>query len=139
MPDAEGRVVATDTTAAGVAAVYRAVIARGGSDRVLGTASLGTASTPLGQPVARFALAPIRPNPAQDRVTVELALPVGGEVTLQVFDLNGRRVGETWQRVLSAGRVSIPVSLARGLRPGLYLVRASDGTHDSSARLVVTR
>lgn len=139
MPDASGQLVATDTTVSGAAAAYRAVITRGGTDRVLGTATLGTASTPLSQPVARFALAPIRPNPARDIVTVELALPAGGEVTLQVFDLNGRRVGETWRRALSAGRVSIPLSLAHGLRPGLYLVRASDGTHDSSARLVVTR
>jgi hypothetical protein len=117
--------------------VYRAVIERGGSLHVLGTASMMLARTP---PPA-FAVAPLRPNPAADEVVIEFASPVNADVTAELFDLAGRRVGSTLHRSVGAGigPVALAMPLTRGLVPGVYLVRVSDGTHRVTMRLAVVR
>lgn len=76
------------------------------------------------------------PNPAHDRVSIELLSNAGGGTrTLELFDLNGRMVhrntapgNETssrWQLELDA------------LAPGLYLVRATTAAGRAVARLTV--
>ena len=113
--------------------VYRAVVERGGLLRVLGTASLALARTPPGS----FALAPPRPNPSRDDVTIELASPVDADVTMELFDVSGRRVGAAIRRRLAAGSAAFTIPLARGLSPGVYLLRASDGDHTARMRIAV--
>jgi hypothetical protein len=58
-------------------------------------------------------------------------------VTIEVFDLPGRRLIHPHDGRLAAGthRFSVPVRLA----PGTYIVRASGDGTDASARLVRTR
>ena len=90
-----------------------------------------------GEKPRRFAVAAIRPNPAREDVTIELVSPVDAEVTVEMFDVAGRRVGEILRRRMAAGSGSFPARLTRGLAPGLYLVRASDGTNASYARVAV--
>lgn len=119
--------------------VYRLLIQRQGSWRVIGTAALGNLGAPVLQRPRLFALGLLQPNPSRGDVVVELALPADAGVTLELFDIAGRRVGPTVRHRVSAGRVSFPVGLARGVAPGLYLVRASDGLHHSHARLAVIR
>lgn len=84
----------------------------------------------------RLALSSIRPNPASDEVTLEIASPVEAQVTIELFDVSGRRV-DVLRRRLPAGGASFSARLAHRLAPGLYLVRAGDGTHVAHARLVV--
>ena len=139
-PLADGSLNVTDSTPpVGGPLVYRVVIERGGELRVIGTAALsGSLGPPTVRPTA-FALAPLRPNPARDNVTLELASPTDTDVTVEVFDTAGQRVGVSLQRRVTAGRVAFTVPLARGLPPGLYLVRAGDGRHGALARLVIAR
>jgi endonuclease/exonuclease/phosphatase family metal-dependent hydrolase len=56
-----------------------------------------------GTPVV-LAFAPPRPNPFTDRTRFTFDLPVDAPVTLDVFDLSGRRVARLVQGALGAGR-----------------------------------
>jgi hypothetical protein len=135
-PLSDGSLAFTDSTPPASGAVaYRAVIERGGSLRVLGTASLALgAALPAG-----FTLAAARPNPTSGDIVVELASPADAEITLELFDLAGRRVGAVLHRRMPAGRESFTVSLAAGLAPGVYLLRAGDGSTTTHTRLAVVR
>jgi hypothetical protein len=140
-PMADGSLAITDPEpATSKNNIYRVIIDRGGELRIIGTASLGAASGPLsGVGLTGLALAPPRPNPATDDVTIELASPVATQVTLELFDLSGRRVGAAVHRDITAGSVAFTLPLAQGLKPGLYLLRASDGRRTVKSRLAVVR
>jgi hypothetical protein len=134
-PDYDGALVFTDTDASVTGPrVYRATIQRAGT-----TYTLGTASSVLGATtVSALTLAAPRPNPAGNDVTLELGAPASGTVTIELFDVSGRLVAPAVRRNVPAG-VSVFTPLARGLSPGLYMLRASDGRRDVSARLFVVR
>jgi len=72
-------------------------------------------------------------------VVLELGTPAGGTVTLELFDVSGRLAAPAVRRTVPAGVTVFTVPLARGLPPGLYMLRASDGLQKVSARLFVVR
>ena len=45
----------------------------------------------------------VRPNPLQAATSIYLALPSSGEVTISVFDVNGKLITEAFQGTRSAG------------------------------------
>jgi hypothetical protein len=116
-------------------AVYRATIERSGTTHLLGTAStvLGVTTT------AALTLVAPRPNPARDDVVLELGAPADGTVTIELFDVAGRLAAPVVRRAIPAGTTVFTAPLARGLSPGLYLVRASEGRQSVNARLFVVR
>src|SRR5439155_18582286 len=84
-PTAEGTDSATITLAANDPLAPHHVRVRGHSTPVVGA---GTPKLP-----ARFALWQNRPNPFTARTIIQYALPTASEVSLDVFDLQGNRVG----------------------------------------------
>ena len=136
VPEADGALAFTDSTPPpGGQAVYRATIQRSGATRVLGTAStLLGATTP-----ATLTLVAPRPNPARDDVVLELAMPADATVTFELYDVTGRLAAPALRRTMPAGTSVFTAPLARGLRPGLYMLRASDGHRSVNARLFVVR
>jgi hypothetical protein len=114
---------------------YRASIEREGTTRVLGTASLVLGAT---RPPVLTLAAP-RPNPARDDVVLEFGSPAEGTLTIELFDVAGRLAAPAVRRVFPAGTTVFSAPLARGLAPGLYLLRASDGHATVNARLFVVR
>ena len=135
----QGTLDVTDASPPGGPVVYRVLLQRGGDWRVIGTAALGNLGVPVAERPLRFALAALRPNPARGDVTIELASPADATVSVEVYDLAGRRVQAPLVRSVRAGSVSFRAPLATGLAPGLYLVRASDGRAVAETRLVVMR
>lgn len=100
----------------------------------------GSVDVPPGGPAPPgLALAAPRPNPATGSVTLDLVSGAETDVTLEVFDTAGRRVGSALRRHVTPGRTSFTLPLPRGIAPGVYLVRAHDGTHTTLTRLAVTR
>ncbi len=90
---------------------------------------------PGGQPVgvdgaedlpARFTLDQAYPNPFRDRTTIRYSLPRPVEVTLEVFDLLGRRVATLVDEQQAPGRYEVlwTPDVASGLY--LYRLRAGD-------------
>lgn len=102
---------------------------------LLGTADIVGApkdATPLA-----FALDGARPNPARGgRIIVQFTLPTVEPAKLELMDIAGRRV--VVQEVgTRAGRHSVDVTAAQRVRPGIYLMRLTQGTSRSVARIAV--
>jgi hypothetical protein len=80
----------------------------------------------------RIALS-VFPNPAVDRAVAHFQLTRSQQVTLDVFDLLGRRLGHRDLGLLSAGEHEANLDV-RQLPPGIYIVRLSG---DAGARATV--
>ena len=84
-------------------------------------------------PAPELALAAPSPNPARERTSFGFALPRASHVTLELFDLAGRRVTKLADGVFAAGRWvrgwDLDDTAGRRVAPGLYLARlaSSDG------------
>ena len=80
---------------------------------------------------ARFALYQNRPNPFRGTTVITFDLPVETALTLEVFDLLGRRVATVAQASYPAGRHGVEWDLRDGngarVRPGVYAYRLTAG------------
>jgi len=87
-----------------------------------------------GLPTA-FALAAPWPNPARQRATVRVALPEPSALTVEVFDLLGRRVRQLVDADHPAGGHELALDAA-GLASGVYLVRMTAGEDFTAVRRI---
>ncbi len=97
-----------------------------------------TAAAPavVEEPLA-FAFHPPMPNPARGGALLRFDLPVARKVTVDVLDVQGRRVRVLADRVAYApGRYSLRLEKGR-LPAGLYFVRVNAGEFAQTRRLVV--
>ncbi|HLA63031.1 MAG TPA: T9SS type A sorting domain-containing protein [Rhodothermales bacterium] len=83
-----------------------------------------------------FALA-ATPNPATGPLVLTLALPTAGPVTVEAFDVTGRRVHHA-APTLAAGAHTLDVD-ASAWAPGLYVVRATTTDGGTATARVVRR
>ena len=96
------------------------------------------ADTTPGFPGARLA-ARASPNPFRNEATLEYTLPARVEVTVRLYDANGRVV-----RVLldhtgqAAGHYRLPLQ-GRAMRPGIYLYQVIAGDERVQGKLVLIR
>ncbi len=88
----------------------------------------------------RIAFLPPSPNPFRGTTLLRFDLPQEAHVSLELFDLSGRRVTTILQGVQPAGRNSVQLGpLAGGagaLRAGLYFVSFRTGGFSQTRRLV---
>lgn len=89
------------------------------------------------QPLA-FALEMPRPNPFSRETSIRFALPVPSDVSLEVFDLGGRRVSVLAQGVMPAGvhAVAFRPDAQAGLSSGVYFVRLSAGSFSRTQKIL---
>jgi len=97
---------------------------------------------PIDQPGIAFAVHPIAPNPAHGPCLLRFDLPAPGPVTIDVFDVAGRRIARLADRQpFGVGSQSVTWDLSdrRGRRvpAGLYLVRVSAGRNQAVVRITV--
>lgn len=88
-----------------------------------------------GQPVIDFALTSF-PNPATDRLRLDVAVPAAGPLTVHLVDVLGRRVRVLWDSTAPVGPFRIDADV-RGLPAGVYLVQARTETRVYSAPVLV--
>ena len=93
---------------------------------------MGSRRGKLGEPLpSRFALHQNRPNPFRGTTLIAFDLPSGCPVTLEVFDLLGRRVATLADASFPAGRHTAEWDLrdltGARVRPGVYAYRLSAG------------
>ena len=96
-----------------------------------------TADVAPGESRAGFRLQSPSPNPAHGELTLRYAVPTAGPVTLEVFDVRGRRVATLDSGVRNAGE-HVATWDAR-VAAGLYFVRLGSPGRALSARVVVGR
>jgi hypothetical protein len=124
----------------GGAAVAGSVTNAGGNETWSIDWELPPVSAPsAGDDGARLAIEGTRPHPAVGTMLVSIVLPAPGPATIEAFDLSGRRV--LFQRLedLGPGRHSVRMRASEALRPGVYVLRLSEGGRSTSARVVVVR
>lgn len=69
----------------------------------------------------------VKPNPSAGPMEVGFALPSAGDVSLEVFDVRGRRIGEPQRMWLPGGSHVAPIASGVALPAGVYLVRLTFG------------
>ncbi len=80
----------------------------------------------------------VYPNPASDRVQVELELKVAlADVRMELVDIHGRVLRSEALRQLPAGRTTLEMTMG-DLQPGIYRVRIRSANGQVSRALVVT-
>ena len=81
------------------------------------------------------------PNPFQERLDIEWALPGSQPSTLEIFDMAGRRVRREEFGVTQAGRFAWDGRDDRGtsVGAGVYLVRVRTGQHTETVRALRVR
>ncbi len=81
------------------------------------------------------------PNPFQNKVMLEVSSRLAAEVQLSVFDLRGRLVRRLWIQSGNEGKRSLEWDgrdeKGGRLPAGIYLVKASSGIQEASARIVL--
>jgi photosystem II stability/assembly factor-like uncharacterized protein len=85
-----------------------------------------------------YALHQNYPNPFNPTTTIEFALPRFAFVTLRVYDLLGRQVGELVNEKLTAGTYKTQWD-ARGVASGVYLYRLMVGDFLETKKLLLLR
>ena len=82
-------------------------------------------------------IASVGPNPTRGALRVRFGVPSSSEVSVEVYDVRGRRVVE---RTVSAGAgwhgAEVPTA---SLSPGVYLVRLTAGAETATQRFTVVR
>ena len=86
-----------------------------------------------------FALALISSNPTRGRAQFELALPRASQITLSVFDVSGRQIGDPLERRFEAGRHRL--TWGKDLRrSGVYFIRlTSEAGFEAKRKIVLLR
>lgn len=96
-----------------------------------------TVQTAVSAPLSEALETGVYPVPATDDLTVEIDMPSAREVTLQIVDLNGRKLLEI-NELCSVGKNIFRFDL-RGLSNGLYLLQLSSSTETSTRKIEVSR
>ncbi len=97
------------------------------------------ARSPEPPPTPGFPSLTVAPNPARDATTIRYSLAGPMQVSLTLFDLQGRAVSRPLVRALqSAGPQQVQLSTT-GLRAGCYLYRLDMGRMSATRKLVVVK
>jgi len=90
-------------------------------------------------PAHALELSPPSPNPSRGAWTVRFALREGAQVTLEAFDLAGRRVLQHDLGEFAPGAHVVSAGDGAALAPGVYRVRLRAGSHTAERVLVRVR
>jgi hypothetical protein len=85
-----------------------------------------------------FSLSQNYPNPFNATTTIEYALPVGGNVRLQVYDITGRVVATLVNGAMPAGYHQV-VWDAKGMSSGLYFLRIQAGEFAETKKMALVK
>ena len=110
-----------------------------GGPRATGTVTVGTVAAGEGPTLpTTYALGTPHPNPSRTSAALRLDLPHATGVTVEVYDLLGRRVARLLDGFQPAGTHDL-VWAHRGAAEGVYMVRAQSAAWSAVQRLTVVR
>lgn len=78
------------------------------------------------------------PNPFNPATTVTFRLPVGGHVSLAVYDLLGKNVATIVNEVKEAGEYTVPFNAA-SLSSGIYFYRLQSGGFSATKKMMLLK
>jgi hypothetical protein len=83
----------------------------------------------------------VYPNPFNPSTTISYTLPIAGEVTIAVYDVQGRLVGKlpfASTSIMSAGEHQMTFD-ASGLATGIYFVQMQSGSFVTSQKVLLLK
>jgi hypothetical protein len=83
-----------------------------------------------------FALKSAFPNPASDTATFAFALPETAQVSLDIYDIKGRKVMNVLDETVESGENEITADVS-GLSSGVYLYRMTAGDYSAAKKMVI--
>ena len=99
----------------------------------------GVNQEPSSELPAEYTLEPAYPNPFNASTSVTVSLPVRSELTVEVFDIQGRRIQKLANGSFTAGSHRFTLN-GRRLSSGVYFVRATVPGHlNESQRIVLVK
>ncbi|HTR96574.1 MAG TPA: T9SS type A sorting domain-containing protein [Candidatus Acidoferrales bacterium] len=132
--DGAGQITYVDSNVAlGDTYEYRLGVMESGVEHYYGLASATISNSLV------LDLAGSWPNPLVTNGVIAFSLPASGPATLEVIDLTGRRVSSRDVGALGVGAHQVPVTTGDRIRPGLYVVRLTQGGQTRSRRMVVLK
>ncbi|MBK6765281.1 MAG: T9SS type A sorting domain-containing protein [bacterium] len=111
-------------------------VALDGTRELLATAS-ATPTAQAGVPTM-FALQAAYPNPFNPTTTISFSLPEASDVSLKVFDMNGREIATLASGIKQAGTHAANFDAAQ-LASGIYFARLNAGAFSASQKLVLMK
>ncbi len=145
----DGILAGAGVEAGGTATVYHRVVATDGTNFDASapsavTLTRGVVTSGPGELLPTdFALIGTAPNPARDIATLRVDLPRTADVTVEVYDIMGRRVLATPSATLGSGSNRTIALGVSGLASGTYLYRVharmGDATEVRTGQLMVAR
>jgi len=113
--------------------VYFPLVVSTGVDR--GEGHGADAGTPV--------ILPLRPNPSSGAVSIDLIVPRHEILSVEIYDVRGRRVKALASRLMGEGRHTLAWdgldSKGRRVSSGLYFVRVAGGGRSQTRKLVILR
>ncbi|MCP4231782.1 MAG: T9SS type A sorting domain-containing protein [bacterium] len=85
-----------------------------------------------------FALKPAYPNPASGAATFAFALPEAAEVTMEIYDVKGRKVMTVLNENRDRGEYEVTADVS-SLSSGIYIYRLSAGNDSAAKKMIVNR
>lgn len=85
-----------------------------------------------------YALMPAFPNPFNPETRLTFTLPQAAEVSIVVFDVQGREVAKLAEGWHNSGRYEVNFD-ASGLSSGLYFARMTSGSFNQTQKLLLTK
>ncbi|MFK7972763.1 MAG: T9SS type A sorting domain-containing protein, partial [Bacteroidia bacterium] len=79
----------------------------------------------------------LSPNPATEQAQVEMMLPHAGQLSVQLFDMQGRLLKTAYDQRLHKGNFILPIDIA-DLPSGYYMVKVSLDQKQEVLKLVKT-
>jgi hypothetical protein len=112
---------------------YRLAVGASGSERYYGETWISVPGDWV------LTLAAPSPNPATDRLVTAFTLESAARARLEVLDVAGRMVDHREVGSLGAGQHVVAFTEAARWRPGIYLVRLTQGPHSLISRACIVR
>jgi hypothetical protein len=137
--DATGHLAYNDATVtAGASYGYMVVIPSEKGSQFGGKTSITipTVTGVDGRGGLSLALDRVQPNPVRAQFAVSFTLPGDSPATLELFDVNGRRVLER-QVGMGAGRHAVSLGTAREFGSGMYFLRLTSKGETLNQRVVI--
>jgi len=92
----------------------------------------------VASPPSTLSLGTVRPHPVSRQAVLDYTLPSQTEVTIEVYDLLGRRVAQLVDGPRTAGRHEVSIQADRW-PSGTYFVRMQAGSASKTQRLTIVR
>jgi len=83
----------------------------------------------------QFGLTGAFPNPFNDAISIDYALPTASNITLNIFDLAGRRIADLQKGLMSAGRHTVSWQ-PQDVPAGVYLARLESPSQTALRKVV---